>query len=89
MSYSSYINYTYINYTVPTIQANDVAVATFPVPEVEVGDFVMVSCSIDQQQLMIMGYVDAINNVTVTFHNHKAQISSIGVCNLNLRIFKL
>lgn len=89
MSYSSFITYAYTNFTIPSIQANDVAVATFAVQGVEIGDFVVVSCSIDQQQLIINGYVDAVNNVTVTFHNHKAVMASLGVCNLNIRIYKL
>lgn len=89
MSYTSYINFTYPNYTIPTIQANDVAVATFTVQGVEIGDFVVVSCSIDQQQLIINGYVDAVNNVTILFHNHKSQLASLGSCTLNIRIYKL
>ena len=58
------------------------------VPGAALGDFVMVSCSIDVTDLVVNGQVTAADTVTVVFANNTGGAINLGAMTIYVRVMK-
>jgi len=71
-----------------SLNDGDGETTTISVPGVELGDFVVVSFSLDLQGMTMIGYVSAADVVSVRFQNESGGVLNLGSGNLRALVYK-
>lgn len=72
----------------PNINSNAFYSESLTIPGTKLGDFVWVSCAVDQQDINISGHVESAGTVNVHYKNNTAGAIDLGETQLHILIFR-